>query len=648
MMKNCCKDEILLVGNPNTGKTTLFNAITKSDEHIGNWHGVTVEEKSKMFEVYGEKYLLVDLPGIYSLSSLSYEEQVAIDYIKSHSDKKIINICDLNNLERNLFLTLCLLEEGLDVVLVVNSTLKNPNRKLDTKKLSKALGISVVQIDAQKGKNIRKLLDLVIKKGQTKPKRIQKKSMQEDAEEKYKLIEKILADCSQKTNEIYGKSKLDKFLLNRFFAPMIFLGIMALIFYLTFFLIGGALSNILLDFWQEIVGKPIINLFLSVFGENSWVTMMVDEAIIGGFGLVLSFLPQIVLLYFFLSLLEDSGYLSRVAFVFDDMLEKIGLSGKSVYTLLMGFGCSASAIMTARNMDDKRAKIKTVVATPFLSCSARLPIYLAIGGAFFGKYNLFLILFLYLLGIAVSILFSFVLNKTILKSKNQSFLLELPPYRFPSLKRGLKILWKNTKSFIIRIGSLLISMNVIVWVLSNFSFTFEFVKNGGQSMIESIAKFIAPLFFPLGFASWGIVVCLLVGVVAKEGILSCMTLLAGGNLTNGLFSSSSVIGFSSTASVVSFLVFCLLYIPCLSTIAVMFKEIGKKWTFFAIIIELLIAYFVSMLFYNFFKLCEIFGFAKVILFFILATAVCLLVGLFCFSKKSKCYGCDICRKKTKR
>ena len=648
MMKSCCKDEILLVGNPNTGKTTLFNAITKSDEHIGNWHGVTVEEKSKFFEIKGEKYSLVDLPGIYSLYALSYEEQVAIDYIKSHSDKKIINICDLNNLERNLFLTLCLLEEGFDVVLVVNSTLKNPNRKLDTKKLSKTLGISVVQIDAQKGKNIEKLLDLVTQKGQVKPKKIPKKSMQEDAEDKYKLIEKILASCSQKTNEIYGKSKLDKFLLNRFFAPMIFLGVMALIFYLTFFLVGETLSNILLDFWQEVVGKPVINLFLSVFGKNSWVTMMIDEAIIVGFGLVLSFLPQIVLLYFFLSILEDSGYLSRVAFVFDDMLEKIGLSGKSVYTLLMGFGCSASAIMTARNMDDKRAKIKTVIATPFLSCSARLPIYLAIGGAFFGKYNLFLIFFLYLLGIAVSILFSFVLNKTILKSKNQSFLLELPPYRFPSMKRSLKILWKNTKSFIFRIGSLLISMNIIVWVLSNFSFTFEFVKNGGQSMIESIAKFIAPLFFPLGFASWGIVVCLLVGVVAKEGILSCMILLAGGNLAKGLFSSSSVIGFSSTASVVSFLVFCLLYIPCLSTIAVMFKEIGKKWTFFAIIIEILIAYFISMVFYNLFKLCELFGFAKVILCFVLVAAVCLLVVLFCFSKKNMCNGCDFCRKKTKR
>ena len=643
-MEKCYKDEILLVGNPNTGKTTLFNAITKSDEHVGNWHGVTVEGKSKVFEIDGEKYSLVDLPGIYSLNALSYEEGVAIEYIQNHRDKKIINICDLNNLERNLFLTLCLLDEGLDVVLAVNSTLKKPNCKLNAQKLSSFLKIPVVEINAEKNEGIKKLLSFAKTKTK-KPRKTSEQDMITDAEDKYAQIEKILSECTERTKEVYGKSKLDKILLNRFFAPIIFLSIMALIFYLTFFLVGNVLSEQLLKLWNFAFGKPIEKMFIGTFGQNSWPTLMAKEALVGGFGTILSFLPQIVLLYFFLSILGDSGYLSRVAFVFDDLLSKIGLSGKSVYTLLMGFGCSASAIMTARNMDDKKAKIKTVIVTPFLSCSARLPIYLAIGGAFFGGNNIFVVLGLYLLGIIVSIAMSLILNKTLLKSKNQSFILEFPPYRLPSFKRTLKILWSNVKSFVLRIGGLLISMNVIVWILSNFSFTFSFTGDGGVSMLESFAKFISPIFSPLGFASWGIVVSLLVGVVAKEGVLATMILLAGGDLANGLFTPSSVIFFSSEAAVISFLTFCLLYIPCLSTIAVMLKEIGKKWTIFAIISELLIAYFVAMINYNTFKLFEAFGVCKVILFiFLLATILFAALFLVKSVKKRKCKGCEFCHK----
>ena len=418
MINACGKSKILLIGNPNTGKTTLFNKITKSNEHVGNWHGVTIEEKSRCFNYKGSMHTLVDLPGIYSLNYLSYEEKVAIDYINNHKDNKIINICDINNLERNLFLTLCLLEEGFDVVLALNQTLKRKNCIVDEKKLASSLGIDIVLINAKSGHGIDKLLDKALE-CRCRKKILAKKDMFEDAQEKYKKIEQIIKECCIKNNEVYGKSKLDNVFLHKFFAPLIFLGIMGGIFYLTFFLVGPWLSKALLWFLENTFGFCLNKVFLMCFGETSWLTIMMNEALIGGIGTILSFLPQIVLLFFFLSVLEDSGYLARVAFVFDDLLSKVGLSGKSIYTLLLGFGCSASAIMTARNMDDKNAKLKTVLVTPFLSCSARLPIYLAIGGAFFGNNNIFVVLGLYVLGLFVALCLSKILDKTILKSKTK-------------------------------------------------------------------------------------------------------------------------------------------------------------------------------------------------------------------------------------
>lgn len=639
------KNSILLMGNPNTGKTTLYNKITGGNEHVGNWHGVTVAEKVGCFKFKDKKYSLVDLPGIYSLDGLSFEEKVAIDYAKKNKDCKVINICDLNNLERNLYLTLCLIDEGFDVVLAVNSTLKKPLCSLNEKKLSCELGIDVVQINAESGDGIDKLLDKSTSDVIQKQIKDRSDNLINFAEEKYEKIDKICEKCLKKSGKIYGKSKIDKILLNRFFAPIVFLAIMTLIFYFTFFLIGKPLSDFLNFVLENTLGKWINLLFSNIFGSSHWITMLVSEAIIGGIGIVLSFLPQIVLLFLFLSILEESGYISRVAFVFDDLLSKIGLSGKCIYTLLLGFGCSATAILTARNMDDKNAKLKTILSTPFLSCSARLPIYLAVGGTIFGESNIFVILLLYLIGILVCILTSSILDRTILKSKEQSFILEFPPYRMLNLKKVVKVLWDNTKSFIVRIGGILISMNVIVWILSNFSFTFSYVKtSGNMSMLESIAKFISPIFSPLGFSSWGIVVALLVGIVAKEGVVSSMLLLCGGNLSM-IFSKSSAIFISSQAGVLAFLVFCLLYVPCLSTIAVMRKEIGKKWTWFAIFFQMIIAYFFAMAIYNLCKLCELFGTMKILLFISVVFVIIFLFVKFLFKvKKKHCKNCNSCKR----
>ena len=476
--------EILLIGNPNTGKTTLFNSLTKSNEHIGNWHGVTVEEKRKKFNAGGEDFELVDLPGIYSLTALSFEEQVAVDYILNNSDKLIINICDLNNLQRNLYLTLGILELKANVLLAINTMgTKKPFNEVDVYKLKRELGVEVFLFNPSKKKDINEL-KLVIKNMAVKQdvknppsylKEIQKipeynkiknnlnnlekekldfytikilekdekitekcsfnsknieinsENIQKIAKIRYNYISCISEHCIKRLkNTAYGESKLDKLILNRFLSIPIFLGIMALIFYLTFFSVGAYFSGLLSDFIQNVVGKSIVN-FISSVCNVPWVIGLIENGIIAGIGSILSFLPQVVLLFFFLSILEDSGYLARLAFSFEDIFKKLGLSGKSVYTLLMGFGCSATATLTARNMEDKNSKIKTAMLTPYMSCSAKLPIYAVLGGAFFGAANLLVVFCLYLLGVVVAIILSMILEKTALKSKNQSFILEFPP-----------------------------------------------------------------------------------------------------------------------------------------------------------------------------------------------------------------------------
>jgi len=692
--------EILLVGNPNAGKTTLFNSLTCSNEHVGNWHGVTVENKEKSFKVDDVEYILVDTPGIYSLCPLSFEEEVSVKTIFQNSDKKIINICEQNNLQRNLYLTLCLLERGLDVVLVVNEIDKKPLYKIDFKKLGQALGIDVVFVNAEKkigldelkkclGKKNQKVKldylkglkineknevfkdDYMIVKAYEKDEKffagigvenckdvfgcVPENSVQMLTKIRYDFIDCILKDCTQRTGGVHGKSKLDKIVLNKWLAFPVFLMLLAGIFYLTFFSLGAWLSDVLGNF-LELVTLPILNLLEKSFGQTFFFDLF-NVAIFGGIATVLSFLPQVVLLFFFLSILEDSGYMSRIAFIFEDILGRIGLSGKSVYTLLMGFGCSTTAIMTARNMEDKNAKIKTAILCPYMSCSAKIPIYTVIGGAFFGAKNIFVILGLYVLGVVVAITISKILEMTVLKSKKQSFILEFPPYRITSLKRVGKILWKNVKVFLIKVGSVMVAMNVIIWLLSSFTFKFLYVpSNGGVSMLEGIGRFIAPIFKPLGFGNWAIVSSLLAGLVAKEVVVSSIAMFNGIDasatklLAKSIMLSSSVVYFASGASVMAFLVFCLLYTPCMASISMLFQEIGKKWTLISIGIQLVSAYIVSLVTYNICFAIEIFGFWE-----IFAVLVVLLIVLCSFifilrkiKTKKICASCNSCAKKCKR
>lgn len=686
--------------------------MTNKNQKTGNWHGVTNSESFGKFKVDGKAYILVDLPGIYSLSPLSFEEQVATNIVLANPDKLCLNICEQQNITRNLYLTLQLLEAGIQTILVVNT--KNKKCFLDLEKLSKKLGIVVLEFKNKKSiKNIKQKIKeykfqnikknnyfenlikqnnfsltqkgakslnaseikktnsnssklflklknnkliLKIKKSKLFLK-IKNKNKCENCQNckncennpienhnlkkdidftkfdenflKIKLLERDEVflqkyDCNKDLcgqvakarydfvkqvlqgqnlpKTIYGKSKLDKVLLNKVFALPLFFLILLAVFYLTFFSLGAFLGDLLTSFIGTI--SSAVTKYLCKIGLNGWFLDMIDGAIFGGIGSVLSFLPQVCLLFLFLSILEDSGYLSRVAFLFEDIFCKIGLSGKGVYTLLMGFGCSATSIMTARNMEDKNAKTKIALITPFFSCSAKLPIYAVIGGAFFGANNVFVIFGLYILGVVTGLLLCAILNKTLYKSKQQSFILEFAPLQFVGVGRLAKVVWENIKQFLIRIASVIVCVNVIVWIISNFSFDFRYVPIANcASMIESLGKILAPLFVPLGFGSWGAVSALLAGIIAKEVVVSSIAIFNGVNHNESKFSQSlsdpASAVFFTPQSALSFLTFCLLYTPCVSALAVVKGELGTKFAFVSFFGQILIAYFSSFFLYSF-------------------------------------------------
>lgn len=660
--------KILLVGNPNTGKTTLFNSLTKSNEHVGNWHGVTVSEKEKPFSAFEKKFVLVDLPGLYSLTPLSYEEEVASKYIFENSSCPIINICDINNLKRNLFLTLQLKEVSSEIILFVNTFQNIKNNKTLKEKIKQAecalkkLDVKFFIGNAENKKDIQKFKKLLlnlklntnnqIKKIENKYKKENNLNFLHENREAFLKINSCFGS-EIKEERAYGNSKLDKILLNKYFALPIFFGILFLVFYLTFFSLGAALSDLLRELIQNVIGGQIVSWLRSVCSV-AWVVDLVETGIIGGVGSILSFLPQVILLFFFLSLIEDSGYLARVAFLFEDIFAKVGLSGKSVYSLLMGFGCSTTAALTARNMEDKNAKIKTAILTPYMSCSAKLPIYAVIGGAFFGASNVLIIFGLYMLGVVVAILLSLFLEQKVLKSKAQSFILEFPAYRIPSPKRTLKILWENVKLFLIRIGTVIFSLNLIVWLLQSFSFGFKFVPTeGGTSMLKAIGTVIAPIFIPLGFGNWGAASALIAGLAAKEIIVSSIAMFNGVDVLGDSMKSQTMrsitsplsVVFFTPASALSFMVFCLLYSPCLATISVFKKEIGGKWTAISVALQFAIAYFLALLTYNIYRLLEGLGAVNSIFIF-LGLGLIIICSCYLYFKFKKRNFCSYCKDKS--
>lgn len=658
-----------LVGNQNCGKTTLFNQLTGSNQHVGNFPGVTVDSKSGT--VRGHKdCTVVDLPGIYSLRPYSAEENVTRDFIIDGKPDAIINILDATNIERNLYLTLQLSEMGIPMVLALNmmDEVRSNGGTIDIPEFSKQTGMPVIPISASKNEGINELIETVIHTAENgiKPVRMDfchgaihrcihaVRHLIEDHAEKagisnrfaaakivegdrpiidrlklnqnelelmehsivemeaelgmdrnaaladmrYTFIEKLCAQTVVKCRESkeHRRSvRIDSVLTNKYLAMPLFILIMLLVFWLTFGVIGDFLSN-LLEQGIDILTNTVDGA-LTDYGINPVVHSLIIDGIFSGVGAVLSFLPVIVTLFFFLSILEDSGYMARVAFVMDKLLRKIGLSGKSFVPMIIGFGCSVPAIMATRTLPSARDRKMTILLTPFMSCSAKIPIYAVFTAAFFEKYQALVMIGLYVLGMIIGVLFALLLGKTKFRGKPVPFVMELPNYRFPSAKSVIMLMWDKAKDFITKAFTVIFVATVIIWFLQSFDARLNFVTDSADSLLAMLGRILSPIFEPIGFNDWRITTALISGFTAKESVVSTLSVLTGTGMAQ--LSQTLPALFPNIACAVSFLCFTLLYTPCIAAVAAMKKELGSGIYAAAIsVLQCGIAWIISLSAYN--------------------------------------------------
>ena len=652
-----------LVGNQNSGKTTLFNQLTGSNQHVGNFPGVTVDRKDGM--IRGHKNTsITDLPGIYSMSPYSSEELVSRDFVLKEKPKAIINIVDATNMERNLYLTMQLLKMKIPMVVALNmmDELRRNGGTVDINRMEAMLGVPVVPISAAKNAGIDELVRhaMHIAKYQEKPleqdfcspedhdgsmhralhavahliedhaertgipvefaaeKLIEgdmliAEQMELDENEKevlghivlqmekergldasaamadmrFDYIERVCDTClirPRESREHARSRKIDRILTGKNTAIPLFIGIMGLVFFLTFFLIGPWLQGLLeagIGALQDLVEQGMERVHV-----NAVIRSLVKDGIFEGVGSVISFLPLIVLLFFFLSLLEDSGYIARVAFVMDKLLRKIGLSGRSIVPMLIGFGCTVPAVMSTRTLPSDRDRKMTILLTPFMSCTAKLPIYSFFVTAFFPRSSWMIITGLYLLGIVTGILFALIYRKTIFKGNAVPFVMELPNYRIPSPRNVLQLLWEKAKDFLQRAFTVILIATIVVWFLKNFNFHLDMVEEP-ESMLATISGVLTPLFRPLGMGDWRLVTSLFGGFMAKESVVS---------VTRVLFAAEGGIKAAiSSLTAVCMLVFCLLYTPCVAAIAAIRREMGTKWALFTVLWQCGIAWIAALI-----------------------------------------------------
>ena len=659
---------VALAGNQNCGKTTLFNALTGSNQHVGNFPGVTVEKKEGKVRGH-EEIRIVDLPGIYSLSPYTSEEIVTRDFILNEQPDVILNIVDATNIERNLYLSLQLMELEKPMVIALNmmDEVNRSGNHVDVEQLSERLKVRVVPISASRRDGIDDLVaavsaaaadeakfDLDFCSGAIHraihsiahiiedhaqqagiPKRFAAtklvdgdepmqrllnlhesdlniiehivKQMEEElgtdreaalADMRYSYIESLVAQCVSRhheTREQQRSEKLDRWLTHKYLGIPIFLCIMLLIFYLTFVPIGGTLQGLLESGIDMFVSW--LDVQMEAWQVSSWLHSLVIDGICAGVGSVLSFLPLIVVLFFFLSLLEDSGYMARVAYIMDKALRKIGLSGKSFVTMLIGFGCSVPAIMSTRTLSSERDRKMTIILTPFMSCSAKLPIYGMITAAFFPQHAAVVMLGVYLIGILVAILCGLLFKQTLFKGNPVPFVMELPAYRIPDARSVLMHMWEKAKDFLHRAFTIIFAATIIIWFLQSYDFSFHAVSDASASMLAVIGEKIAWIFEPLGFADWRASSALITGITAKESVVSTLSILTGASTDAGL--SSVLQTMFTPLSAFAFLCFTVLYMPCVAAFAATKRELGTlKEALFAVLFQTGVAYIVALIIYQ--------------------------------------------------
>lgn len=580
-----------LVGNPNVGKTTLFNLLTGSKQYVGNWAGVTVEKKEGFLN---NNIKIVDLPGIYAMDTYSNEEKVSKEFLKNEAVDVIINIVDAANLERNLYLTTQLKHFNKPIILILNmvDTAKDKGININYEILSRKLNVTVIPIIAAKGKGTEKVKD-ILESGNFFHSTNDNDYHFHSEAEAYLYIENILLSCITRSGNIHTTftEKIDKILLNKFLAYPLFLLLLFLIFKFTFSWVGQPLADILQSFLNDFIVVKLNGLLAS---SSPWFKSLIIQGVIGGVGSVIVFLPIILCLFLGISILEDSGYMARAAFIMDKLMRKMGLSGKAFIPLIVGFGCSVPAVMSARTLESEKDRKLTALIVPLMSCNARLPVYGLFAGVLFAGNKATIVFSLYLLGISMAFLVGMIFRHTIFKKDEEPFLIELPEYKLPDIKNLSLHTFEKSKGFIQKAGTIIFSMSVVLWFLSNFNFSGFCTLD--ESILAGIGKIISPVFAPLGFGNWQSSVALLAGLMAKEIIVDTLGVIYGPNLAHILPTAFTQL------SAYSFLVFVLLYTPCISVIATMRKEYGRKMAAFSLIYQLVLAWCVSFIVFNLGKL----------------------------------------------
>ena len=652
-----------LVGNQNCGKTTLFNQLTGSNQHVGNFPGVTVDRKDGVIKGY-KNTLITDLPGIYSMSPYSSEEIVTRNFLLKEKPKAIINIVDATNIERNLYLTMQLLELNIPMVVALNmmDEMSGNGGTVLINELEAHLGVPVVPISAAKGEGIDELVSHVVHVAyyQEKPQFLQHFDNQaldrcinaiehliEDHAKKARIPLRFAAsklaendsllleqldlsqnekeilehirkqleeessfDCSaaiasdrfhsiinicrqtvkkpHESKERLRSQKIDQFLTGKYTGIPAFIGIMGIVFFLTFNVIGSFLQGILEN------GVSIVTNYVDTLLTQAQINValhsLIIDGIFNGVGTVLSFLPIIVTLFFFLSILEDSGYMARVAFIMDKLLRKIGLSGRSIVPMLIGFGCTVPGVMASRTLSSRRDRQMTIILTPFMSCSAKLPIYAFFTSVFFPGKGALVMIFLYVFGILTGIIFALILKGSLFKGEPVPFVMELPNYRMPGAKNVCQLLWEKAKDFLQRAFTVIFVATIVIWFLQTFDLRFNIVTESKDSILAILAGYIAPIFNPLGFGDWRISTALISGFMAKESVVSTLSILYG--------STQSLLMSLTTPAALSLLIFCLLYTPCIAAIAAIKRELNGKWALIVVFGQCLIAWLASFVVYH--------------------------------------------------